>query len=887
MDNPLKATLDAIGEEDNEIGGLLLTRLRQAHIHGRDNGELAAGTPTRLISPEALFTANDIGRHIDLLVPWNGTPSGNEGTYVIATLVNAHAVTLLRIDGTTPAFTTQKPVRWRISDLRVETTLDFPARDPRMQVFVGEEPHPTPYCALDQTPGAQRLLGLGSRKYDRRGYITGGALTTLNARKAFFTAADVGRTVWVMPLDHPIPNGNEGAYRITAVAGGGRSCTVNPAFDAAETNVSFAVKTYDEPDDYLSGKRPGIVRTRYPLLDGLEVTEGSGSYSAIDKVRSSFFPALADQADLGRLGRSLGVPLLPGMDLETYRDLIQVLPYLPKTREYGLELLMDALYPGGGWRIYEDLINFPATVFILVNEYLGGTSVYEGKTFMFAGRDVAPPTDPALGGLALGSRKGELRTSTTSTTVAVATNPITVASVTREDVVQTLEMGVLPSAEAIPWTFQAEADSGPVEADIFSVLSTGATLKALQQVMHTAASDDGGRYKRTVAPESFDGAELVFETFWKWITPVPANATPGFPWGIRLDDVGRQLGFFWGPSGVKLAGTPAGSIATGPAPLMADSAWHLIRVWRRTVGATHLFSVAWDGVKIFEDIDSALFPVSALNEVSFGYFLQAGSTYTVTAAWDRAIVRQASPRNYANVTRGDGVTDGTNANLASASNPFIAGDAGKNVRILSGGNYLQGLWRISAYIGAGSVTLEGITRAGLATVSTVAGNHYVELLDALFIPEDLGKALEIIGSVLGNNSTRTVLEVINLHKVRVSGAAFVPEASLSFRFRPWNGTLVRFPAATALHFEVVGASTHAAGVITLRDALPAANTIVTVDYTSVLSAQLLRDETIENEGADATPPNRYFPFYVFDVDRATKQLVDDVTASGVIPKWDL
>ena len=80
-------------------------------------------------------------------------------------------------------------------------------------------------------------------------------------------------------------------------------------------------------------------------------------------------------------------------------------------------------------------------------------------------------------------------------------------------------------------------------------------------------------------------------------------------------------------------------------------------------------------------------------------------------------------------------------------------------------------------------------------------------------------------------------------------------------------------------------SAFAAPTITLGDSLPSASEAVSVWYTSVLSAQILRNEFVRNEGSLGVEPNIFFPFYLFDVDRATRQLMDEITAAGVIPEY--
>jgi hypothetical protein len=170
------------------------------------------------------------------------------------------------------------------------------------------------------------------------------------------------------------------------------------------------------------------------------------------------------------------------------------------------------------------------------------------------------------------------------------------------------------------------------------------------------------------------------------------------------------------------------------------------------------------------------------------------------------------------------------------------------------------------------------------------GSNFVDLRDPLFTPDDRNKFLNITGSGLGNNRTLAsavkILEVVHAKRVRVNGAAFVSEVGIDFQFRTSDGTtLDQFLAATGVQWELVNAASFAAAVLTVRDVLPLAATPLEIGYTKVLSAQTLLNETVENEGSAGGAPDVYYPFYLFDVDRATRQLMDEVTAAGVLPAY--
>ena len=174
-DNVMKATVDAIAEADNEVAGFLVTRFRASHVHGQDNAEADVGSPTTLTSPVDIFKSDLVGMGLDIIKPAILALTGNEGSYVVATFVDAKNITLDKIDGAAATLITQKPIRWRLATLKVETTLEFKDNDRQMELWVGEEPEPVVYAALDQTPGAQEFLGIGPHRLEVRGSIASGS----------------------------------------------------------------------------------------------------------------------------------------------------------------------------------------------------------------------------------------------------------------------------------------------------------------------------------------------------------------------------------------------------------------------------------------------------------------------------------------------------------------------------------------------------------------------------------------------------------------------------------------------------------------------------------------------------------------------------------------
>jgi hypothetical protein len=878
-DNVLKATVDAIADSDNELAGQLVTRVRSKLIAGRNDGQLATATPTRLISPEDVFLSSMVGEGVDIIVPAIGAAHGFEGSYLIDTFVDSKNVTLTKIDGLAPAFTDTDPVRWRFTTLKAETTLEFPVDDRIMRLWIGDEPLAIPYAELDQTPGAQEFRGLGPQRYLIGATIAAAAPTDIVFDRDALSTADIGKAIWVLPID-PV-NGNEGPQLITGYVPATRTATVSPGgLTADQSDVRIMIKDYLTPDGY-----PSVLSRELSA-----VIDGSQSFSQMDQVRRAMLTDYAEGTELDRIGRNLAVKRLRGMGDETYRCLLQTLAYLPKATVYGLELVLDCLLPGGGWSIYEDLINFPGKVFILLPALSGDSSDFEGKAFLApSGKDVTPPIDPSkAGGAALGRGDRERQTSSNTTTVTIARAPITVLDVLREDVVQALEMDVLPSADTPAWTFVTQGGGGPAEGAVFSIVATGPSHNVLAHTQPGAPTVDGGYYKKTIAPDYLVGSIIDIEA---WFRVDSFTTVAGFPWGFYISDlaINKQYGMWFNQTQVELSASPGlgtvGPVAHGIP--VDDGAWRRLKLRRESIGDQHLIT-AWIGDKIvFAEIDSTVFPATAANEIAFGYFLQAAQNWTVH--WDRVQVLERSTRNYWDIADNNGATAGGDNNfVAFGGTPFVVGDVGKNFRVrtrgTTGGIAARrnvGLWRASAFVSSSTLTLAGIQLAKIVTVQTIAGDNFVDLLDPLFIPEDDVKQIEIFDSVLGNNGTRNALEYVNPRRLRVDGAPFVSEAQLSYRFNP-----NLLAASSAMVWELIDVGTNVGAVLTLREVLPLANTDVEVWYTSVLSAQILRNEFVRNDGSAGAIPNIYYPFYVFDVDRATRQLLDEITAAGIIPAYE-
>lgn len=797
-DNVLKATVEAIAESDNEIGGTLATRLTEAHIFGQNDAFITTAVLTdRLESLVDVFSADMVGLEVDVIQ--KDVPTGNEGRYLIAIYENAKSVRVTTLLGAAVVFVDEDPVVWRLGTLRVETTFEFldpPGTTETVgQLWVGLEPAVVTY--------ADRTLAPGTNRFDQLGdYTTGVGYLTMNHR------------------------------------------------------------------------------------EDTEVVEARRGYSALDKLRRAMLVAYAEGDELDRIGRNLGRARPWGFSDVTYRALLQVVPYAPRGTVYAIELLLAVLYPTKTpaqiqAMIYECLEQAHNTVFLRLPDTEPGL-ISEGRTIL----------NPAgIWNLECGRLSGELQTSATALTFSTTQAANKIAQVLLWAVDQTLTCTVLPSASFPAWSYVNE---GAVEGSVFSIVAG----IGLMQTM-AGGTNLGGRYRRNTITSI--GTDWLLESFWLWTGTV----TAGRPWHLLVHDGERSIALFWDEAGVQLHDLVSEvAVASYAFPY---NAW--VRIGMRRRGARVYVEV--DGQVILE-ADASAFAASSTQDAGFGYMDLGAGAQTWVALWKNITLYSYSTKNYWNLARKDGVLNIATDDMTSAAALFLAadGDAGKIIRLSGLSPRNTGLWLVTASA-AGQVTLDGIASnhpswgpmVGTAAVSGANGDTpdgvdrlgarngaLIELSVPWFRPEDGptvpdgpdGKSVEISGSVLGNDGTYQIQEYLDPWTVRVYHAApgFASEAGLTWKFHP------TFATETDVPWELMNTGTSVGGTShTLREALPAATTPIEVCYTCVLSAQLLSDETVINEGSGGAEPDIWYPFYLLDVSDVIRGLIDDVTVAGVIAEF--
>ena len=560
-----------------------------------------------------------------------------------------------------------------------------------------------------------------------------------------------------------------------------------------------------------------------------EVIDWSRNMSQLDATRRALLVAYAEGADLNRIGRS-NVVSRPRLmtDDDEYRRLVQVMAWMQKNTVYSLELLLAALFPLGGYTIYESLIEHPCEVFITLPNDIGTTEL--GRAFM--------------------TRRDD-KTSSNVTTITVDKTPVTVISVNTQPVSQVLDMSVLPSAATPAWTY-VEETAVVAEATYFSIVGN-----ELQHV-HPVGTDSG-RYERTIVEIDtlFNRVEVAFK--------ITAAATVGgYPWKLFIRDGEREYSLIWSDAAVALGQEDETLVSGAVAYTFTVGQWYRLKLERDGLWI-HGFV---DGVRVLSEL-AAGFGASVGTLASFGYTDQ-GNANDWTVRWDDARVYSKSTENYWNLPGTLGQLVGGSDILLDASNPFVAGDTDKIIFVNATNEENYGTW-MGTYVAAGQLQLSGIPHTDGAC-STLTPTTFLTARDR-FTDMDIGKTFTIAA---GANAGDHIITALNTARsVTCAASTFVTQTDVGWEFKP-----AFVNEGPGIAWELTNAGSNVAAVLTLRRNLPQALQPVRVRYSDVNSAQILSNETVVNTGGTL-----YYPFYLSGPDAWIKALIDDITAAGVIARF--
>lgn len=617
----------------------------------------------------------------------------------------------------------------------------------------------------------------------------------------------------------------------------------------------------------------------------LEVLDLNRSRSAIDLVRRSLLIDYAEGDYLSALGRNLGVLRLPFVgDDARFRKVLSALAYNPRGTMYGLELALDGLVDAGNYEIFEDLINYPCTVFIR----LAGAATTEAKS---AGKIF-------LAG-------GESRPLLTSSTLATTRTPTHIRSVFWKDEdfntdIRNQKPSALMLTEytgATPhpaWDFH-----GLDETDVSLV--SGSYCDFFNPDLLDALA-----YERSLRIQPNAQGEMAVLFAVPTIATLDTGASTGKQFMFGLSTTAKLLAV--GTIGIGGAGpynigfiTQAGAFIAGAATLVRDQ-FYDVRIKFNGMQAQlfidgqlvqTLAYTALSGVSTYAALYGLYSPSNALMRVRIKQVdLYVHTPIDYWASWGAAgSVLTANPDVLNGNISGHFLTTDLNKVLLTYNSAITNSYGGNN----------NGKWYVDSLISSALVTLKGDDGAA-ATVATANPKRIVlaDGLETFTYPDDLGKRVVLSGSSLSNNGTYVIQKLLDpdtlvdlatwgtpikvkTHVCEVVAASFVSETGLDWRILP------NFENETGLAWVLSDAGVQTGMNLSLKQAMPSiplAHQVVDVWYADVLSAQILENEGVSNYVVSETPLRYlYYPCYLSDPLGYVRDYGKTITAAGVIPDF--
>jgi len=609
--------------------------------------------------------------------------------------------------------------------------------------------------------------------------------------------------------------------------------------------------------------------------------------TALELVRRGLLVDYAESDELNALGRNLGVLRLPFIESDDrFREIIKALAYNPKGTIYGIELALNGLVGEGNYSIYEDLINYPNTVFINLIGSATTEDTSEGKAFLTA-------------------KEHRLAASDTTVTISqsVADKGV-VGGVFWKDEDHTTETQLQkPSADVIteyvgdpgtnPWTFAGSneatqitlhtTDSGSIEF----VSTTTCFYFHIMRIQAESRAEMGTWLKHDTG--------TTLDVLYKWGLSI-SDGTKKIEVGIaNVNSVTVKIGFADLGTGLLISGATSTNVP--------KNVYYDLRVVKhKDEYVTLLINGAPVQTLPYSSFSSTTFTFCVIGSPS-GLTNPPNTHVKKISYVSRTLTDYYSERgSVGSLVNPDRLDTG----VSTWTSPT---DEGKKVHIYdsitnpSGGNG-NGVWTIDSVISASIVELIGATNP----------NAYVESANPTYItvptdgqlfqfPDDLGKEVEILNSTLGHNGTWVIGDLIQRgsgaslkndfdtvvpEKTNIAvltGASFGTETGLNWRLLP------NFTAESNVNWEAAAMGSVSGTTVTLPNALPitsgSANRVLSVIYSQVISAQMLLDATLLN-AIIATVPDiewRYYPVYLADPLGYVRSYLEDLTAAGVIPDF--
>lgn len=612
---------------------------------------------------------------------------------------------------------------------------------------------------------------------------------------------------------------------------------------------------------------------------GSAVLDLNRSRTALDRVRRALLVAYAESEDLDRIGRMLSVPRsqILGNDA-LYRTLIQALAYNPRGTVYGLELVLNALVGAGNYRLYEDLIQNPNTVFVQIPLAATIGTGPEGKAFL-SGPEPQKPASPT-------SLTLERAPIVNGVLHSVCWWPENTETDCHSQYPSAYLLAEYPGATPTPaWVYEG----GTEGSDVILRSNMGGI-----QFMHPVLD---GHYRRElrVTPDADIDVELVFRV------PAGYAAETGYHTALSVSDGNREAAIiwrrdvltdFWIGMGYRTIGGWSLSSAGIRLPCGASPIWYSVRLrkvrrdhWEWWLGTQRQWSGPYDTVSV--DV------ATAERCVKFGITDNVSISYLIA----KQILVAASDLTDLAAVYGDNAHRETATVIDLGASVLVAGDVGGRATLqgsaivnANGGNN-NGLWQIAGVPLASQMELDGLPQTEAVVATATPQRITVPATGQQFTyPDSLGHQIEISGSALGNDGTWTIVRLLEAGTLdelswpgttsicEVAGASFVSEVGLAWQLHP-----VFAIESGGLRYSIPGRSGVVGPVVTLRIPIPTLgpgfSAVVAALYSEVLSAQVLRDASVVSALGDQ------HAFYLFDFLSYISSYLDDVTAAGVIPEY--
>ena len=627
------------------------------------------------------------------------------------------------------------------------------------------------------------------------------------------------------------------------------------------------------------------------------VVDTSRGWSAIEQLRKALIVEYANGDNLNVIGRNLGVNRLPLFRTDDqFREVIKVMAYNPKGTVFGLDLALSGIVGAGNFKIIEDMLKYPNTVFIRLLGSVVTEDISAGKSFL-----------QSLVYDDLGGAHDELELPTGSV-------PITIQGVVfpgldklfnlRAQLPSDILYDYYPGAPSpgSAFTYTGSEPEGVVMSNPGDEYLQFLTSISGGSALYEMTGPKGAR----IVPETKAAVTMLVRF------PIGHELTLGDPkqFHIHVHDGQKVIGIGTvttiSPTPIVGLYKPGDTSFQGATVTLFQDRFYELILWKRGEDWVELYV---DG-QLISRVAYSVFNANSDHKVEFGVEPISG---TRKIHVKHIGMDFHTPKDYWSDenTGGEGFDSPNETKFDSGiTNYFQVPDIGKRLDIWGssavnpfGGNN-NGSWLIDSIVPgttSDAVLLAGETHTGAEVESANPTRITVDAQDAFTFPDDLGKKITLSGSALGNDGTYVITKLLKegtfedlaadfdtelSQKTTVcecAAAALTSETSLEWNLTP------NMVAETSLNWRLSDAGVLSGLALTLRDSLWVNGLIMGIRFTDVLSSQVLENTSVVNTliQDDPTVLYEFYPFYVNDPMGLIQAYLTTITAAGVIPEFEL